>query len=54
MRVVGHQRRHGALRHVHELRFRVSPGEGSHQRRRQQDVADGAEPDEQDAEHVAK
>jgi hypothetical protein len=32
----------------------VTTGEGAHERRRQQDVADGAEPDEEDAQHDAK
>ena len=54
MRVVGHERRHGALRHVHELRLRVATGERSHKRRSQQDVADGAEADQENAQHVAK
>jgi len=52
--VVGHERRHGALRHVHELRLRVTTGERAHQWRGQQDVADGAETDQENAQHVAK
>jgi len=54
MRVVGHQRRHGTLRHVHEPRFRVAAGERADERRGQQDVADGAETDQENAQHVAK
>jgi len=52
--VVGDERRHGALRHVHELRLGVAAGERAHERRGEQDVADGAEPDEENAQHVAK
>ncbi len=52
--VVGHERRHGALRHVHEPRLRVTTGERAHERRGQQDVADGAESDQENAQHAAK
>ena len=54
VRVVGDERRHGALRHVHELRLGVTAGERAHERRGEQDIADGAEPDEEDAQHAAK
>jgi len=54
VRVVGHERRHGAFGHVHELRLRVTAGERAHERRGQQDVADGAEADQENAQHVAK
>ena len=53
-RVVGYQRRHGALRHVHELRLWVTTGERAHEWRGQQDVADGAEADQEHTQHVAK
>src|SRR2546429_516026 len=54
VRVVGHERRHGALCHVHELRLGVTGRERAHERRGQQDVADRAEADQEDAQHVAK
>src|SRR5204862_2549952 len=54
MRVVGDERRHGALRHEHELGLGVAAGERAHERRGEQDIADGAEPDEEDAQHAAK
>src|SRR5205823_437468 len=54
VRVVGHERRHGAFGHVDEPRLRVAAGERAHERRGQQDVADGAETDQENAQHVAK
>src|SRR5204862_3973185 len=47
VRVVGHERRHGTLGYVHELGLWMAAGERAHERRGQEDVADGAEADQE-------
>ena len=52
-RVIGDERRHGTLGHEHELRAGMAPGHRPDERSRQEHIADGAEANEEDAQHAA-
>jgi hypothetical protein len=51
--VFTHEGRHGPLGDVDQLRVGMAPGEGPNERGGQQDVADRAEPDQENAQHAA-
>ena len=51
--VVGDERGHGPLGDVDQLGLGVAAAEGAHERRRQQDVPDGAEAHQQNGQHAA-
>ena len=51
-RMVTHERGHRSFRNENQLRTGMAPGEGPDERRGQQDVADGAEADQEDAQHA--
>src|SRR6266568_629301 len=53
VRVVGHERRHRALGDVDQLRIGVAAAQHPDERGGEEDVADGAEADEEDAQHAA-
>src|SRR5207237_4198383 len=53
MRVLDHERRHRALGHEIQFRFGIAAPQRAHEWSGEEDVADGAEPDAQNAQHAA-
>src|SRR6266850_4795088 len=53
VRILDQQRRQGALGDEIQLRVGMTPVQRAHERSGEEDVADGAEPDAQDAQHAA-